>query len=77
LSGLAQQLAARKQFDEALALLTLNEDTHQGSAEVPLVRGDVFLAKGDTTAAIAAYQIALQRAPNGPARFRLRELGRQ
>lgn len=77
LSGLAQQLAGRKQFDEALALLTLNEDTHKGSAEVPLVRGDVLLAKGDTTAAIAAYQIALQRAPNGPARFRLRELGRQ
>lgn len=76
LSGLAQQLSGRKQFDEALALLALNEDTHKGSAEVPLVRGDVLLAKGDTAAAIAAYQVALQRAPNGPARFRLRELGR-
>lgn len=76
LSGLAQQLAGKKQFDEALALLALNEDTHKGSAEIPLVRGDVLLAKGDTAAAIAAYQVALQRAPNGPARFRLRELGR-
>jgi tetratricopeptide (TPR) repeat protein len=77
LSGLAQQLAARQQYDDALALLTLNEDTHKGSPDVPLVRGDVLLAKGDTAAAVAAYQLALQRAPNGPARFRLRDLGRQ
>jgi hypothetical protein len=77
LSGLAQQLSARKQFDDALALLTLNEDTHKGSPDVPLMRGDVLLAKGDTAAAVAAYQLALQRAPNGPARFRLRDLGRQ
>lgn len=77
LSGLAQQLSSRKQFDDALALLTLNEDTHKGSPDVPLVRGDVLLARGDTAAAIDAYQVALQRAPNGPARFRLRELGRQ
>jgi hypothetical protein len=77
LSGLAQQLSARKQYDDALALLTLNEDTHKGSPDVPLMRGDVLLAKGDTAAAVAAYQLALQRAPNGPARFRLRDLGRQ
>jgi tetratricopeptide (TPR) repeat protein len=77
LSSLAQQLSARKQYDEALALLTLNEDMHKGSPEVPLARGDVLLAKGDTAAAVAAYQLALQRAPNGPARFRLRDLGRQ
>lgn len=77
LSSLAQQLSSRKQYDEALALLTLNEDTHKGSPEVPLARGDVLLAKGDTAAAVAAYQLALQRAPNGPARFRLRDLGRQ
>lgn len=77
LSGLAQQLSARKQYDNALALLTLNEDTHKGSPDVPLMRGDVLLAKGDTAAAVAAYQLALQRAPNGPARFRLRDLGRQ
>jgi len=77
LSGLAQRLSARKQHDDALAVLTLNEDTHKGSPDVPLVRGDVLLAKGDTAAAVAAYQLALQRAPNGPARFRLRDLGRR
>ncbi len=74
LSELARQLAGRRQFDEALVLLQLNEDTHPTSADVPFMRGEVLLAKGDTSAAVAAYRVAQQRNPQGPARFRLRDL---
>ncbi len=55
---LARVLAWREQYDEALALLTV-EDPGPFAARLAEIRGDVLLASGDTDGARAAYTSAL------------------
>jgi tetratricopeptide (TPR) repeat protein len=75
---LAQSMIRDRKLDEALALLRMNAEYWPQSSQVQTSMGEVFRAKGDTTAAVAAYQAALRLNPNdGGARQRLRELGRQ
>jgi hypothetical protein len=74
LSALALRLARQRRFDEAIALLAVNDETHPGSANVPFARGEVLLARGDTAGAVAAYQQSAQRSPTGPGAQRLRQL---
>ena len=70
-------LVAENRFDEALNLLTLNEETHPQSPAVPFTRGNILMARNDTTGAIAAFRAALQRdSAFEPARAALRSLGR-
>jgi hypothetical protein len=72
----AFQVARRQKLDEALALLTLNEQQFPGSSGVDVARGNVFLVRGDTAAAAAAYREAVKRdSTNGEARARLRDIG--
>jgi len=77
LSFMAGQFAQQNRFDEALNLLTLNEETHPQSPAVPFTRGNILMARNDTTGAIAAFRAALQRdSAFAPARAALRSLGR-
>lgn len=76
LNSAAARLARTQQYDDALTLLTLNEEFSPGSAAILATRGTVFLLRGDTARAIAAYREALQRdSTTFEARNRLRELG--
>ena len=65
-------------YDEAFALLKLNEELFPKSSGMYVFRGNINLMKGDTTAAEAAFREALKRdAGNGEARGRLRAIGKQ
>ena len=74
----AQNLVRDRRPDDALALLRMDGEFWPQSSQVQTSIGEAFRAKGDTTAAVEAYQAALRLNPNdGGARQRLRELGRQ
>jgi hypothetical protein len=78
LSTAAQQLARARKFDEALALLRLNEEVFPTSSGLQVVRGNLQLMRGDTTSAEAAFREAIKRdSTNNEARGRLRAIGRQ
>lgn len=73
-----QGLVQARRFDDALGLLRLNAEFFPQSSQTQTSIGEVFRARGDTAAAIAAYRQALQLNPNdGGARQRLRQLGQQ
>lgn len=73
----AFRLGRAKRFDDALAILTLNEQLFPGSSGMYVFRGNVQLMRGDTSAAEAAYREAIRRdSTNGEARGRLRDIGR-
>ncbi len=73
----AFRLARQRRFDEAFALLRLNEEQFPGAPYMYVVRGNINLLRGDTAAAVAAFQEAVRRNDQGEARMRLRQLGRQ
>jgi hypothetical protein len=78
LNGAALRLSQSRRFDEALALLQLNEEFFPASSAMALLRGDITLSKGDTAAAEAAFREALRRdSTNNAARGRLRAIGKQ
>ena len=74
----AFQLARAGKYDEALALLKLNEEQYPASSSVYANRGNVVLLRGDTAAATAAFREAVRRdSTNMEARGRLRDLGQR
>ena len=74
----AFRLARAGKFDEAFAILQLNETQYPGSSNLSTFRGNINLMKGDTAAAIAAFQEAVKRdSTNGEAAGRLRGLTRR
>jgi hypothetical protein len=74
----AFQLARAGKYDEALALLKLNEEQFPTSSSVYVNRGNVVLLRGDTTGAAAAYREAVRRdSTNMEARGRLRDIGQR
>jgi tetratricopeptide (TPR) repeat protein len=74
----AQQLSQEQRFDDALALLDLDNEFYPRGAELMLATGDVHRARGDTASAVKAYREALVRNPRSqPARQRLTQLGQQ
>lgn len=78
LNAAAFRLGRAGKYDDAFALLTLNEGFFPGSSTMYVVRGNIFLMKGDTTAAVTAFQEAVRRdSTNGEAKGRLRDLGKQ
>ncbi|HEU5218979.1 MAG TPA: c-type cytochrome [Gemmatimonadales bacterium] len=78
LNTAAFRLGRAKKFDEAFALLGLNEELFPGSSGMYVFRGNINLMQGDTVAAGKAYREALKRDPqNEEARGRLRAIGQQ
>lgn len=64
--------------DDGLSLLRFNEGMFPNSAALSIIRGNVSLMKGDTTAAANAFREAIRRDPKSDeARGRLRDIGRQ
>jgi len=71
----AFRLARAGKFDEAFAMLKLNEEQFPNSSNAATFRGNINLIKGDTTAAIASFREAVKRdSTNGEAQGRLRQL---
>ncbi|MBW8771219.1 MAG: c-type cytochrome [Gemmatimonadetes bacterium] len=78
LNAAAFRLAQGGKFDEALALLKLNEEQFPKSSGVYVFRGNVLLMHADTNAAADAFREAIRRdTTNFEARQRLRAIGRQ
>jgi len=78
LNTAAFRLGQAKKFDEAMALLRLNEEFYPGSSGMYVFRGNISLMRGDTSAAEAAFREAIRRdSTNNEARGRLRAIGRQ
>ena len=77
LNTAAFRLGRAKRFDDAFALLRLNEDLFPGSTGMSVFRGNIQLMKGDTAAAAAEFREAIRRdSTNVEARGRLRGIGR-
>ena len=73
----AFRLGQAGKFDEAFALLKLNEEQFPTSSGLAVFRGNIALMKNDTSAAEAAFREAIRRdSTNNEARGRLRAIGR-
>ena len=71
----AFRLGRAGKFDEAFAMLKLNEEQFPKSSNLSTFRGNINLMKGDTAAAIASFREAITRdSTNGEAQQRLRQL---
>ena len=71
----AFRLARGGKFNEAFAMLRLNEEQFPTSSNLATFRGNINLMKGDTTAAIASFREAVRRdSTNGEAQGRLRQI---
>ena len=78
LNSAALRLGRDGRYDDAYALLRLNEEFFPRTSATYVFRGNVHLMRGDTTAAADAFREALRRdSTNAEARGRLREIGRQ
>ena len=72
----AFRLARTGKFDEALAMLKLNEEFFPGSSGMYVFRGNILLMRGDTVAAAAAFREAIRRdSTNAEAKDRLKTVG--
>ncbi|MGH7714167.1 MAG: c-type cytochrome [Gemmatimonadaceae bacterium] len=78
LSIAAFRLGRANRFDDAFALLRLNEELFPGSSAMYVFRGNINLLRADTVAAAAAFREAIRRDPaNEEARGRLRDIGQR
>jgi hypothetical protein len=78
LNTAAFRLGNAKKFDEAFAMLHLNEELYPNSSGMYVFRGNINLMKADTTAAEAAFREAVRRDPsNLEAKGRLQAIGKQ
>ena len=73
----AFRLGRAAKFDEAFALLKLNEEMFPASSGMYVFRGNINLMRADTNAAAAAFREAIRLdTTNAEARGRLRDIGR-
>lgn len=73
----AFRLGRAARYDDALALLRLNEELYPGSSGMYVFRGNILLMRADTNAAADAFREAVRRDPNNrEAMGRLRTIGR-
>ena len=78
LNTAAFRLARANRFDDAFALLKLNEEQYPTSSALYVFKGNINLMKGDTTAAAAAFREAIKRdSTNNEAKGRLRDIGQR
>lgn len=69
----AFRLGRASRFDDAFALLRVNEQAFPASSGMAVFRGNIELMRGDTAAAVAAFREAVRRdSSNLEARDRLR-----
>jgi hypothetical protein len=74
----AFRLGRANRFDDAFALLRLNEELFPGSSAMYVFRGNINLMRNDTTGAATAFREAIRRDPaNQEARGRLRDIGQR
>jgi hypothetical protein len=78
LNTAAFRLGQAKRYEEAFALLRLNEEFFPASSGMYVFHGNINLMRGDTAAAEAAFREAIRRdSTNNEARGRLRAIGRR
>jgi hypothetical protein len=78
LNTAAFRLGRENRFDDALALLRLNEEFYPRSSALSVFRGNINLMRGDTAAAAVSFREAISRdSTNTEARARLRDIGQQ
>jgi Photosynthetic reaction centre cytochrome C subunit len=78
LNTAAFRLGQAKKYDEAKALLDLNEEQFPNSSATAVFRGNVALMRADTVAAEASFREAVKRDPNNEeAKGRIRAIGKQ
>jgi len=74
----AFRLGRASRYDDALALLRLNEELYPGSSGMYVFRGNILLMRADTNGAADAFREAVRRdSGNREAMGRLRTIGRQ
>ena len=74
----AFRVGRANKVDDALALLSANEQLYPGSSAMYVFRGNINLMKGDTAAAATAFREAVRRdTSNAEARGRLRAIGQR
>ena len=72
----AFRLGRAGKYDEAFALLRLNEELFPGSSGMYVFRGNILLMRGDTAAAAGAFREAIRRdTTNAEAKGRLKAVG--
>jgi cytochrome c-type biogenesis protein CcmH/NrfG len=72
LNDVARALDADRKQDDAIAITQLNAEFHPKAARVFFSLGELYLGKGDKTAAADAYRKALEINPDlEPAKKRL------
>jgi len=72
----AFRLGRAGKFDEAFALLRLNEEFYPGSSGMYVFRGNILLMRGDSTGAANAFREAIRRdSTNMEAKDRLKTIG--
>ena len=78
LNTAAFRLGTAKKFDEAFAMLKLNEELFPGSSGMYVFRGNISLMKADTAAAEIAFREAVHRdSTNAEAKGRLQAIGKK
>jgi hypothetical protein len=78
LNTAAFRLARAGRFEEALALLKVNEEQFPTSSGLYVFRGNISLMRGDTAGAATAFREAVRRdSTNNEARGRLRDIGQR
>jgi hypothetical protein len=78
LNSAALRVARANRYDDAFALLRLNEEIFPSASSTFLFRGNIYALRGDTAAAVASLREAIRRdSTNGEARGRLRDLGQR
>jgi Photosynthetic reaction centre cytochrome C subunit len=76
LNQAAFRLGQAGKFDDAFALLRLNEGFFPGSSGMAVFQGNIYLMKGDTNSAANAFREAIERdTANGEAKRRLQDIG--
>jgi hypothetical protein len=78
LNSAALRVARANRYDDAFALLRLNEEMFPAASSTPLFRGNIHALRGETAAAVASLREAIRRdSTNMEARGRLRDLGQR
>lgn len=78
LNSAALRVARASRYDDAFALLRLNEEIFPAASSPHLFKGNIHALRGDTVSAVASLREAIRRdSTSSEARGRLRDLGQR